>query len=208
MEKETFLPCCLGFMVKKHLEGGENFRGSVLVHKVFNYFWLMWTKPNCLLNLSYLNGLGLCFQVSGLSKGCFPWALSHQINVFLSTTSVPWMGLLLCFVCVCVFSQKASLFVLITRFHYLAYNTFWNCYAGVHSSNRKVPIWPSATLPLLGDWREWLQWQLSARLAEFQKVIKRMELDAWGWLMQEEVARWTGSTHSSGHTFRPPAVFS
>ena len=114
-----------------------------------------------------------------------------------------------CFVLfVCVFSQKASLFVLITRFHYLAYNTFWNCYAGVHSSNRKVPIWPSATLPLLVDWWEWLQWQLSARLAEFQKVIKRMELDAWGWLMQEEVARWTGSTHSSGHTFRPPAVFS
>lgn len=110
--------------------------------------------------------------------------------------------------CVCVLSQKASLFVLITRFHYLVQNTFWNCYAGVHSSNRKVPIWPSATLPLLVDWWEWLQWQLSARLAEFQKVIKRMELDAGGWLMHGEVARWTGSTHSSGHTFRPPAVFS
>lgn len=41
MEKETFLPYCLGSTGKKHLERGENFRGSVLVHKVFNYFWLM-----------------------------------------------------------------------------------------------------------------------------------------------------------------------
>ena len=28
MEKETFLPYCLGSTGKKHLEGGENFRGS------------------------------------------------------------------------------------------------------------------------------------------------------------------------------------
>lgn len=41
MEKETFLPYCLGSTGKQHLEGGENFRGSVLVHKVLNYFWLM-----------------------------------------------------------------------------------------------------------------------------------------------------------------------
>lgn len=41
MEKETVLPYCLGSTGKKHLEGGENFRGSDLVHKVFNYCWLM-----------------------------------------------------------------------------------------------------------------------------------------------------------------------
>ena len=102
MEKETFLPYCLGSTGRQHLEGGENFRGSVLVHKVFNYFWLMWTKPNCLLNFSYLNGLGLCFQVSGLSKGCFLEPCLTR-SMFFSHLLLfhEWVSCFVSFVCVC-----------------------------------------------------------------------------------------------------------
>lgn len=117
----------------------------------------------------------------------------------------PWMGLGLFHLCVCVLSQKLVYLCWLPDSIILC-RILWNCYAGVHSSTERFPSDLSATLPLV-DWWEWLQWQLSARLAEFQKVIKRMELDAGGWL-STEVARWTGSTHSSGHTFRPPAVFS
>lgn len=150
--------------------------------------------------------LELCSQVSRASTRCFPWALFCQIKMFSSPLCLfhEWVSGLIS--CECIFTKSPS-----THVDYQVplscAKTFWNCVAGVHSTNRRTPLWPSATFPLLADWLKWLNWQLFAQLAEFQKVIKRMELDARRWLMKEEVTRWTWAAHSSGHIFRPPGVF-
>lgn len=105
MEKETFLPYCLGSMGKKHLEG-ENFRGSVLVHKVFHYFWPMWRKPSCLLNLSYLNMIGAVFPgvwtVQGLlSLSLVPPDQCFSLIYFWSMNGSLALFRLCVYVCVC-----------------------------------------------------------------------------------------------------------